>query len=270
MEDRLCYRPLIEDMVWSYSRIKAFSDCPYRWYLKYIYLPKLEKKEQFFASYGSFMHYLLSEFYGGKKSVGEIRLEYLLKFQAQVLGYAPSHKIFQNYFNDGREYLNFLKPTENKVLSVEEEFETTICGLPFVGYIDLLEETAEGELILIDHKSRALKPRSKRKKPTKLDAELDDYLRQLYVYSAAIRQKYGRYPAYLAFNCFRKQDLIVEPFRNEKYQETMNWLVHEVEEIKACSQFYPDLDYFKCRHLCEMRDHCEYLELEKGGGSYQG
>lgn len=30
------YAPLIDDMVWSYSRIKAFEDCPYRWYLKYI------------------------------------------------------------------------------------------------------------------------------------------------------------------------------------------------------------------------------------------
>jgi len=24
------YLPLIEDMVWSYSRIKTFEDCPYR------------------------------------------------------------------------------------------------------------------------------------------------------------------------------------------------------------------------------------------------
>lgn len=30
------YAPLIDDMVWSYSRIKAFEDCHYRWYLKYI------------------------------------------------------------------------------------------------------------------------------------------------------------------------------------------------------------------------------------------
>ena len=30
------YAPLIDDMVWSYSRIKAFVDCPYRFYLKYI------------------------------------------------------------------------------------------------------------------------------------------------------------------------------------------------------------------------------------------
>ena len=30
------YRPIIQDMTWSYSRIKSFGDCPYRWFLKYI------------------------------------------------------------------------------------------------------------------------------------------------------------------------------------------------------------------------------------------
>ena len=48
------YAPLIDDMVWSYSRIKAFEDCPYRWYLKYI--KKFHGKDMFFSSYGTFMH----------------------------------------------------------------------------------------------------------------------------------------------------------------------------------------------------------------------
>lgn len=51
------YAPLIDDMVWSYSRIKAFEDCPYRWYLKYI--KKFHGKDMFFSSYGTFMHKLI-------------------------------------------------------------------------------------------------------------------------------------------------------------------------------------------------------------------
>ena len=47
------YAPLIDDMVWSYSRIKAFVDCPYRFYLKYI--RHIHGKEMFFASYGTFI-----------------------------------------------------------------------------------------------------------------------------------------------------------------------------------------------------------------------
>ena len=45
----ISYAPLIEDMVWSYSRIKAFDDCPYRWYLKYI--RHLHGKDMFFSDY---------------------------------------------------------------------------------------------------------------------------------------------------------------------------------------------------------------------------
>lgn len=48
------YAPLIDEMVWSYSRVRAFEDCPYRWYLKYI--RHLRGKDMFFASYGTFMH----------------------------------------------------------------------------------------------------------------------------------------------------------------------------------------------------------------------
>ena len=32
----ICYAPLIDDMTWSYSRVKSFEDCPYKWFLKYI------------------------------------------------------------------------------------------------------------------------------------------------------------------------------------------------------------------------------------------
>lgn len=48
------YAPIIQEMTWSYSRIKAFDDCHYRWYLQYI--RRLHGKDMFFASYGSFMH----------------------------------------------------------------------------------------------------------------------------------------------------------------------------------------------------------------------
>lgn len=88
------YKPIIQDMTWSYSRIKSFNDCPYRWFLKYIHPHQLirsvfggerpskadidaayvrseiekadvgllyaylgiKRKEMFFASYGTFMH----------------------------------------------------------------------------------------------------------------------------------------------------------------------------------------------------------------------
>ena len=60
----ISYEPIIKDMTWSYSRVKAFDMCPYGWYLKYI--QKIRGKDMFFSSYGSFVHKLLEQYYKGE------------------------------------------------------------------------------------------------------------------------------------------------------------------------------------------------------------
>ena len=66
----ISYRPLIEDMTWSFSRIECFNDCPYRWFLKYI--KRYKETPQFYSSYGSFMHKLIEQFYKGELTKEEI------------------------------------------------------------------------------------------------------------------------------------------------------------------------------------------------------
>lgn len=51
--EEISYRPLIETMVWSYSRLEIFDDCPYRWFLSYIHTPKMHKEEKFYSLYGT-------------------------------------------------------------------------------------------------------------------------------------------------------------------------------------------------------------------------
>ena len=76
------YAPLIDDMVWSYSRIKAFVDCPYRFYLKYI--RHIHGKEMFFASYGTFMHKLIETYFKEGKSPRQLTDIYLRDFKKEV------------------------------------------------------------------------------------------------------------------------------------------------------------------------------------------
>ena len=59
----MIYRPLIEGMRWSYSRLHSFEQCRYGWFLKYIHGTK--KEEKFYASYGSFVHKLIELYYRG-------------------------------------------------------------------------------------------------------------------------------------------------------------------------------------------------------------
>jgi hypothetical protein len=254
------YTQQIQRMTWSYSRVKAFYDCPYRWFLKYLHRPKLAEKRMFFSDYGSFVHKLIAQFYTQGKTPQQLCDDYLCEFRTQVAGHAQSMKVFQNYFNSGFQYLKNFQPFQLEPVTVEKEARFHVDGIPFTGYIDFLGKK-DGEFYIIDHKSRMLKPRSTRAKPTVSDRELDAYLRQLYLYSIAVEEEFGQKPKALCFNCFRSQTMIVEPFREEAYEEAKTWITSKIHEIEQEGSFKPDVEYFKCKHLCEMQDHCEYYQL---------
>ncbi len=256
----ISYAPLIGEMTWSYSRIKSFADCPYRFYLRYI--RRLKGKNMFFSDYGSFVHKLIELYCRGKMTPGQLCDMYLQEFRSHVKGHAPSKTVFENYFKSGLNYLRNLTPFPYNMIAVEKRVDFALNGIPFVGYIDYLGEK-DGELYVVDNKSRTLKPRSTRIKPTRSDKELDEYLRQLYLYSAAVEQEYGRRPRKLCFNCFRGPVFITEPFQEQAYAESQKWLDESVARITAETDFRPDIEYFKCAYLCEMNSHCEYHRLSQ-------
>lgn len=259
----LNYEPIIRDMTWSYSRLNSFEDCPYRWYLKYIKYPKTEKKKLFFSSYGSFMHELLADYYSAKKSADEIRMSYLIDFRNSVASPAPSYNVFQNYFQDGLSYIETLGDQKENVLGVEEAISTEINGVKMTGFLDL--RTQEGDkLIITDHKSRNLKPRSGRQKPTKGDQELDSYLKQLYIYAGFVEKETGKLPDELRFNTFRQKMLIKQPFQMDAYLEAQQWVKDTVETICKETEFLPSVEFFKCKYLCECQDLCDYYEINFG------
>lgn len=254
------YSPLIRDMVWSYSRLEAFEACPYRWFLHYIL--NFESDEKFYASFGSFIHHLLEQFYSGKKDRSEIILEFITEFQSMVGGRRPNEKILSGYIQNGVDYLETFEPLPFSAVDIEKKIRFSIPrdGKPdiqMVGIIDYLGEK-DGELYIVDHKSRRIRPRSGRAKPTMKDKELDDLLRQLYVYSIGVEQNYGRLPNWLCFNCFRTGTLIIEPFRQEAFEEAKRWVVDTVEKIESTSEFSPKQDMFSCSWICGVNRHCKY------------
>lgn len=254
------YLPLIEDMVWSYSRIESFNDCPYRFFLKYI--SKCKDGDKFYASYGSFMHRLIENYYRGILSKDEMLTEFLTGFSKNVKGTRPQESTVQKYIKCGVEYLKGFQPFQYSMVDVEKRVEFEIDGLKFIGYIDYLGEE-NGEYYIIDNKSRDLKPRSNREKPTVKDRELDSMLRQLYIYSAAVKQEYGKFPKALCFNCFKSGVFIEEPFREEAYNEAIEWVKQSVEDIKSTDDFYPNREFFSCYYICGVSDDCVYDQIAR-------
>lgn len=253
------FKPLIEDMTWSWSRISCFNDCPYRWYIKYI------KNDQeiplFYASYGKFMHKLLEKYYKNEISKEEMKIKFLFDFSKEVEGARPSESIVQSYINKGLDYLDGFEPLPYEVLGVEKRIDFEVGGKKFVGFIDYIGKSGD-DIIIVDNKSRELSPRSKKysSKPTKKDLELDEMLKQLYLYSAGVKQVYGKFPKSLCFNCFKNKVFIEEPFDRDKYEENMDWILRKIGRIEDSSDFYPNVDFFQCLYLCPYHDECCYWE----------
>jgi len=251
----------VRNMVWSYSRLKSFEDCKYRWFLKYIAREDADT-ELFFASFGKFVHGILSRIYAGEITEQEALMLYLTSFREEVVGKASSDKVYSSYLEDGKNAVLSPKRFCGSVVSVENRFALSVAGFPFIGFIDLLMEE-DGEYIITDHKSRTLQKKSGRANPTKNDLLVDEFFRQLYLYAEAVYQKYGKYPKRLILNCFRNGVVIEEEFDKDKLKEAVSWATGIIEEIAKTEDFSPSLDYFRCQYLCEMRDKCEYYELSQ-------
>lgn len=252
---------IISDFTWSYSRIGQFEMCPYGFLLNYI--KHVPKKPMFFAEYGKFMHKIIEMYLSGVLDKDDLVNFYISNFRKKVIGRAPNKDIFKTYFQDGLQYLSNIEFPYQDILGIEKKVEFKIGDKPFVGIIDCIAKDGD-ELIIVDNKSRTLKPRSKRAKPTKSDEELSAYSRQLYLYSVPIKPTFHTYPSRLEFNCFRSGQLISEPFEEEGLEHAKEWALRAIDTITYNEDWSPRLDYWRCRYLCDFSDSCEYFQMNRG------
>lgn len=251
------YAYQIASMRWSYSRLRAYEDCGYGFFLKYLY--EEEEQGHFYAEYGSLMHHILERFYNKsitkEQAFTEFCTGFVLKLTTDV-----KPNISEKYYEQGKAYLLSLEMPDEKIVGIEEQLDFEIEGNPFIGFIDLLLEDG-GELIIQDHKSRILQPKSfvkGNKTERKNNDEFDSFAKQLYLYSAGVEQRYGRLPKEIRFNCFRNGTVVTEKFDKEKYKEAKSWAVETIGEIKHETEWNPNIEWFKCNNICGFTKTCEY------------
>lgn len=227
------------------------------------YILEEEEAPMFYSSYGKFVHKLIEEYNVGLIEKEVMPSKFLIRFSKEVVGERPSDTTVAKYLQKGFEYFSEFNPMPFNVIGTEEEVRFKIGEYNFVGFIDCIGEI-DGELVVLDHKSRDLKPRSKRKKPTLGDIELDEMLVQLYLYAEAVYQIYGKYPVLLQFNCFKEMALISEKFNREKCEEAKQWAIETIKDIREVDEFLPSVEYFKCKNICGLHKECCYWEEGTG------
>ena len=250
------YDFIISDMVWSYSRLTAYDTCKYAWLLRYI---KNEgKRDNFFSQYGTFAHNMIRKYLSGEIARDELPEFYAGNFDKHVTKKAPNEKIYENYYRQGAEYADEINLPERRVLGIEQEMRFKLDGYDFICFVDLITEE-DGVIYITDHKSKDIKERAER--DLKSNGELDEQLRQLYIYCIPVNEKYNRYPEWLEFNCFRTKTYIREKFDLKKLEETKKWAAAKISEITENENWETNYNQWYCCNLCDVKDKCYAMEL---------
>lgn len=279
-------------MRYSFSRLSAFWQCSYQYYLEYIKTPykckkcgdirklpkgspppklcikcdgsefeKVVKENNAFAEYGSFVHELLEKYALGEFAEYELLDRYEDEYPIYVNEEFPYNQyvdLADSYYNAAYAYLenfdgfDYLIPNY-EILGVEKHFVLEFDSFEFQGYIDLILKDPDDNIIIVDHKS---------KKTFKNKKERKEYARQLYLYSRYIKEVYGKFPTMLIFNHFRTGTPCVIYFKENEYNEAIEWAKNTVKAIESHKYWEGDvhIDDFYCNELCSYRNVCEYKE----------
>lgn len=263
----------------SFSSVNSFNNCPRCFWLTYLQEPKLTRAENAFAQWGTFMHSLYERFYRGTIDFFDVCEEYDDKYHTQITLAFPKNRwtdLNKKYYEAG---LNALEsfvdlPEDMELVGTEIKVQLKIDGISFVGFIDMvLRNKNTQEIIIVDHKSKS-KFTSKR--------EQKEYARQLYLYSLAVKEQYGRYPSKLVFNMFRAGSIVEIDFNESDLQEAVDWFTDLVGFIFMETSWkdkieieynkkHLDLGDFKkqdffCNELCSMREYCpRSIDFKRSG-----
>jgi hypothetical protein len=247
-------------MVWSFSRLTTYERCPYSFLLQYIL--RLPQAPNFYLEFGTLVHDILAKYYRHELEQPDLLPEFLTRFYNEVPLTVPPNT-YGSFMSQAIAYLRTAPRLYLNPEAIELPVDFKIDSIRFTGVVDLIARDDDKLTVILDHKSTPLKPRTTKGKHTKSDKELDDYLRQLYLYAIPVHDMFGEYPRILQFNCYRNGNLITEPFDLTAFEATKRWALETVENINTETRWRPAVDYWRCKNLCSLRQHCEYSELQK-------
>lgn len=243
---------------YSFSRLTTFHQCKYQYWLNYITEDKPEKVGSGYTENGTFCHALLEGYERGEYAVYELADLYEEGFMENVPSSFPvirgvyqGDKCYEDCYNFFCSFDGI--PSKYEIIGAEDHFVEVVepeDDAPFClqGYIDLaLTEKETGNLILWDWKSTA-----NMTKKTLLEKEP-----QLYLYSLRMKRKYDRFPDELIFYSFRADKAYPIKFDEKKFDKYMEWMVDTVKEIRNCTEWDKNPQFFFCNNLCDFRESCD-------------
>ena len=229
---------------------------------KLTYIDKVERQDNAFSEFGTFCHKLLESYATDKLPLIALAEEYETGFDNAVRHFFPPFPkgMGQKYFDAGKKYFEEFEGfgEDWEILAVEERFELDIECNKLVGIADLvLRHRETGEIMVVDHKSKSAASMKK---------ELAVYQRQLYIYAMFVREKWGVWPSVLRFNMFKEGYNIDEPFDPVRVDETKQWILDTIRQIREEKDWKISSSSYFCRWVCSCIDHCPARDAVIYGG----
>lgn len=254
------------DFRWSFSKLAAFRQCPYSFYLTYVKQDREEELPNFFGLYGSFCHKLLEAWALNKLPAFCLADAYASGYGEAVTMPPPAFPkgLGEKAYNAGLQYFSAFTGfgPDWEVVSAEQKFTLRLEEYTLVGIADLvLRHRDTGDLWVIDHKTKS---------SSSLKKELDIYRKQLYLYALWCHEAFGAYPAKISFNLLKEARWVDEAFSPEELEKTRRWFVDTIKAIELCDAFenwtpcVKDTDtkapYF-CSQICGVSLQCDPYQV---------
>lgn len=254
-------------MVWSFSRVNSYEQCPYGWKLHY--LDHVEQAGSGFADWGSLCHSIFEDYEKGTLADFELLDAYDERYPQYMHNDFPpirGKSMADRYYERGRELFASFEgfPDYWEILGVELKVEFEIEGRKFLGYIDLLvRDKRDGRLIVVDHKSKS---------EFKTPEEQAHYAIQLYLYAHWVYLNYGERPKELVFDMFRAGTIVTIPYCDEDQEAALSWFTGTIQTIYEDTDFWDQISMeydaknkplsefkknnFFCNFLCGSKHFC--------------
>ena len=254
------YKKELNKMVWSFSRLHLYEQCPYAFYLNYI--EKREGIDNFWAENGKAMHLTLEKVFKGEITLDEAPEFYMEEFDN--ICNTASEKAMETTFEACMDFLcefDFDFFNDYEVIGVEKEVRFEIGGFEFKGFIDLLLKHKEtGKITVLDYKSSPYPFKKDGKTVLKNSEEnFNSYKHQMYLYSKAVIEEYGIQPSNITWLHFKDGKFATIDFNETEYHKSLDWASKIIENIYKDRKFEAKTSFVMCGKLCSYRDgDCEY------------
>jgi DNA helicase-2/ATP-dependent DNA helicase PcrA len=243
-----------DDHHFSASALKKYEDCPLCY--KFVYVLQVPTLARTWFSMGTAVHTVIERLskyqVEGGTPTKERAIELLNACWSSEAYASRTHELEDRVKAEAMldTYLAWQAANRNTIVAAEKKFQFPLNGRKVKGYIDRIEQTPEGEYVVVDFKTGS-KPSSLTK-----NSVLNDI--QLNLYCLAVKEMFGKLPQRASFY-YIKENKMLDYFPTEETVGAFTEIAKSIISSVCAERFDPTPAYQTCR-FCDYADLCEKKE----------